>query len=173
MTDIINYRPDGVLTTGLQDFIAAIPPSRRGRMAQVGVWRGDGTLHFARAFQFVIDVDPWEGATGMDCTFEDVYDYYRSATGHLDNVIEYRMTSVEAVKYIADKSLDGAYIDAIHDFPHVSQDMRVWLPKIKDGGWIGGHDMIEKFPGVERAVLSFFAPEQVQRFTDTSWLVAL
>lgn len=48
--------------------------------------------------------------------------------------------SMDAVKDFADESLDFVYLDANHDFPHVTEDINAWEKKIKIGGIISGHD---------------------------------
>ena len=48
--------------------------------------------------------------------------------------------SVEAAKKFEDKSVDFVYIDANHAYKYVKQDIDAWLPKVKNGGIIGGHD---------------------------------
>lgn len=48
--------------------------------------------------------------------------------------------SVDAAKNFADGSLDFVYIDANHSYAFVKEDILAWLPKIKKGGIIGGHD---------------------------------
>lgn len=49
-------------------------------------------------------------------------------------------TSVEAAKGFEDKSVDFVYIDANHAYKYIKEDIDTWLPKIKEGGIIGGHD---------------------------------
>lgn len=51
-----------------------------------------------------------------------------------------REWSVEASKQFEDGSLDFVYIDAGHDFANVVKDIAAWLPKIRKGGIISGHD---------------------------------
>jgi len=51
-----------------------------------------------------------------------------------------QMRSAVASTYIAPKSLDLVFIDGEHTYAEVKQDSLCWLPKIKDGGIICGHD---------------------------------
>ncbi len=51
-----------------------------------------------------------------------------------------RMTSVEAAALVPDGSLDYAYLDANHARAFVEQDLAAWLPKVRSGGIIAGHD---------------------------------
>lgn len=51
-----------------------------------------------------------------------------------------RMWSLDAVKFIDDKSLDFVYIDCNHKFDYVIQDIIQWSQKVRVGGIISGHD---------------------------------
>lgn len=68
---------------------------------------------------------------------------------------------------------DAVYIDAVHQYEDVKQDIAAWLPRVRKGGFIGGHDYISAmWPGVCRAVNEWFTgPDMV--FEDTSWIVRL
>jgi len=71
----------------------------------------------------------------------------------LDVVRLVRKTSVEAAAEARDDSLACVYIDANHSYEGVKADIAAWLPKVKSGGMIGGHDYSPKsWPGVIRAV---------------------
>lgn len=73
-----------------------------------------------------------------------------------------RMSSEKSSKIIADKSLDLVFLDAQHEYDKVKQDIELWLPKVKDGGIICGHDynptnlFLEGFNGVGKAVSEIF-----------------
>lgn len=51
-----------------------------------------------------------------------------------------RLGSVEAASRVEDESLDLVYIDGEHTREAVQEDIAAWLPKVRCGGWIGGHD---------------------------------
>ena len=59
----------------------------------------------------------------------------------VDDVVEVlNMTSLEAAKVIPDNSLDICFIDANHIYENVKADILAYLPKIKPGGILCGHD---------------------------------
>jgi len=61
--------------------------------------------------------------------------------------------SVDAAPFIADGSLDFVFIDGDHAYEGVKRDIAAWLPKVKPGGWLTGHDYGNKPDGgVRRAV---------------------
>ena len=51
-----------------------------------------------------------------------------------------RMNSDEAASIIGNEVLDAVFIDAQHNYKDVLEDIRMWHPKVKKGGFIGGHD---------------------------------
>lgn len=51
-----------------------------------------------------------------------------------------RKGSLEAVKDVSNGSLDFIYIDQLHEFDPVMMDLIQWIPKVKSGGIISGHD---------------------------------
>lgn len=64
-----------------------------------------------------------------------------------------RLPSAEAAKTYADNSLDFVFIDADHEYESVKEDIEAWLPKVKIGGTLAGHDYEGPWwPGVAKAV---------------------
>ena len=66
--------------------------------------------------------------------------------------------SVPAANKVPDGCLDFCFIDADHTYDSVKEDLKAWLPKVKGGGLICGHDYDHpEFPewGVKRAVDEF------------------
>eukprot|EP00993_Chasmostoma_nieuportense_P002747 NODE_3517_length_953_cov_19.216707_g3365_i0.p1 GENE.NODE_3517_length_953_cov_19.216707_g3365_i0~~NODE_3517_length_953_cov_19.216707_g3365_i0.p1 ORF type:complete len:276 (-),score=69.48 NODE_3517_length_953_cov_19.216707_g3365_i0:126-839(-) len=60
-----------------------------------------------------------------------------------DKVTFVRQFSNTAVHQFQDESLDFVYIDARHDFEGVSEDIRLYWPKLKTGGIFAGHDYLD------------------------------
>jgi hypothetical protein len=72
----------------------------------------------------------------------------------------HRLLSREAAQVFEDRSLDFVYIDASHAYEAISEDLRLWYPKVHPGGIVAGHDFLDGVRpegefGVRRAVLEF------------------
>lgn len=77
----------------------------------------------------------------------------------------WKCRSIEAASRIADYTLDFVYLDARHDYAAVLEDLTAWVPKVRPGGLIAGHDYLDgHLPegefGVKRAVDEYFAKMQ-------------
>lgn len=71
----------------------------------------------------------------------------------------HRTCSTHAAAQVPDRSLDFVFIDSDHSYEAVRADLESWLPKVKPGGFIGGHDYGHPREGsgygVQRAVDQF------------------
>jgi SAM-dependent methyltransferase len=68
---------------------------------------------------------------------------------------------------------DLIYIDGAHDYNSVKHDIVSFLPKVKKGGYISGHDYNSADYGVIKAVNELFQIDEVEIFNDSSWLVKI
>lgn len=77
-------------------------------------------------------------------------------------------TSINGAKDFDNDSIQFVYIDGCHSYESVSSDNRAWWPKVKWGGYIGGHDYchIE----VTCAVREFIPLQLIQDRPPRSWL---
>jgi hypothetical protein len=87
----------------------------------------------------------------------------------------YKMTTNEAAQFIGDGTLDFVFIDANHSYPFVKSDIMNWTPKVKDSGWVLGHDYAPYWSGVVKAVHETFGiPKKVgSRKTQVGGVVLL
>lgn len=86
--------------------------------------------------------------------------YHRQKySGHEDKIVFYEMDSNEAAKKVEDKSLDFIFIDSYCSFEQAKDDIKVWYPKVKDGGIFAGHDW--NMPLVRLAVTKFRENENI------------
>jgi cephalosporin hydroxylase len=81
-----------------------------------------------------------------------------------------RLPSIEAAQRYQNGSLDFVFIDAAHDYENVRADILAWRPKVKVGGYLGGHDFILNYPGVIQAVHELVPNAAV---IGTSWLTQI
>lgn len=78
--------------------------------------------------------------------------------------------SVAAAKRYKDKSLAFCFLDAGHTEKEVEADIKAWLPKVRRGGVLAGHDYSSKsFPGVQKAV-DRLLPKR-RRVSKNCWMV--
>jgi predicted O-methyltransferase YrrM len=95
----------------------------------------------------------------VELGYEKVLSKYKDKT----NVKLIKMKSSEASKLYDDEYFDWIYIDADHTYESVLEDIKMWLPKLKKGGVISGHDFDPSddnlnfsLYGVEKAVKEIF-----------------
>ena len=134
--------------------------------AEIGVQRGKTADYLMRLPQVkrYWCIDPWEYIpeyaavvayknVGPRMTCRLFSQFLSHALDYPHKVRIITAPSVIAAKVIEDQSLDFVFIDATHNFKCVNEDITAWLPKVKHGGFIGGHDYNDdRFPGVKQAV---------------------
>ena len=70
----------------------------------------------------------------------------------IPTVVVMRMTSVEAAKILRNHSVDMVFIDGLHLYENVVEDIKVWTHKLTPGGILIGDDYGKNYPGVVKAV---------------------
>ncbi len=133
-----------------------------GTAVEVGVAEGKYAKEFLPLWHGdYVMVDRWCHVDGYDdvmngpdleheVRFQQAMDV---AAPYGDRVQVLRMDSVEASKRFADKSLAFVYLDGDHSFDGVRRDLFAWIPKVKSGGIIAGHDYYDKPPFAVRSAL--------------------
>ena len=83
----------------------------------------------------VYGIDPWDGRDSRHRVFQNRLHLELSS----GKVIEIRKTSIAAAK-IWDRPIDVLHIDGDHTT--VFDDLLAWVPKVREGGLVCGHDVI-------------------------------
>lgn len=99
--------------------------------------------------------------------------YHQKAIDTLGNLPNYSLIeklSMDAVDDFEDNSLDFVYIDANHDFRHVTEDIDSWSKKVKPGGIIAGHDYA-KTKGHSRMHVRHVVPVYMSAWGIKPWFV--
>lgn len=98
--------------------------------------------------------DAWRSAEERNIA-NSTFSVFQSNIEPAKHIIQpIRKTSVAAAADFDDGSLDFVFIDAGHDYENVRADICAWLPKLKPGGILAGHDMdnLPNWPQVRTAV---------------------
>lgn len=132
------------------------------RLVEVGVYKGCSfsflvieSINSKKNFDIVaVDAFPWDGLK------ESFLENMKPLEGH------YRLLaggdSFDRANDFEDESIDFCFIDANHTYEFVKKDILAYLPKMKKGGIISGHDYNMSHPGVIQAVNEIFV-EEVER----------
>lgn len=134
----------------------------------------------------VVAIDPWITQAASDDPTKETYeswDFKKIEAEFWANVGEHkarcsmaRATSEFAAdnwypRYSLEQQHDLIFIDALHDYEHVMQDISLWWPKVRTGGVLAGHDFNHKWPGVERAVADHFNLADIGVGFDSVWFL--
>lgn len=123
--------------------------------AEVGVYAGDTITYLLEKFPRLVmyGVDSWARKPGDSETGprEPEVITRRRTARFGDRCRLIKAPSVEGAVHILDGALDFVFIDAKHSYRAVCQDIVAWLPKVRKGGWLTGHD-IDRPDTVARAV---------------------
>lgn len=80
-----------------------------------------------------------------------------------------RMESTRAAEIYPKGFFDFVFIDGDHSYVGCKRDIKLWLPKVKQGGYLCGHDYTRE--GVKKAVSRFFPESRVELDDDNTWFV--
>jgi hypothetical protein len=87
-------------------------------------------------------------------------------TGNLPYITPLKLSSIEAAEFVPDNTLSFCFIDAMHTYEAVLEDIKVWRKKVIPGGILAGHDY--PWTGVKKAVDEIFPNVNV---IGTSWWI--
>lgn len=133
----------------MKDICSEFP---KGKGVEVGTFKGQ----FSKQI-----LNNWGGTLFMVDVWREIKEGYIDSSNHgliesnlyeetmnnikglEDRAIMIRATSEIASEMFQDDFLDFVYIDANHAYDYVVQDINLWYPKVKKGGYLCGHDYID------------------------------
>lgn len=139
-----------------------------GIMAEIGTHKGRSLCSLAPILKprniKIIAIDSWPIESGGDTWGKENETVVREIfLNHLkifeidDIVTLHEDSSIIASTKYPDNYFDFVFLDGAHDYDNVFNDIKAWTPKVKKGGWIGGHDYGNPhWAGVKDAVHNFF-----------------
>ena len=134
-----------------------------GKIVEVGSWKGKSAAFLlVEAWNKsprieIYAVDTWLGSkehAGEECIKNGtLYEQFLANVKPVSRqLVPLRMTSLKGANFFPDQCLDSVFIDAAHDYDNVKADVLAWLPKVRSGGILAGHDYDFNWPEVEKAV---------------------
>jgi hypothetical protein len=123
-----------------------------GTIVEIGVYKGRSLCAIAPSCKArgirMVAIDPWIGC-------DDMMELFLNHLRHfdvMDIVTVMRSMSHVAAQSFASGSVDLVFIDGPHEYEPVKRDILAWLPKVKSGGFLCGHDYCPEWPAVAYAV---------------------
>lgn len=137
--------------------------------AEVGVWKGDGVSYLANLLKstgkdfeiYAIDLfdklwkykDYETRYAGYHIKYmSEMYQYNLEKTETRDFITDVKGYSDKVAHQFEDDFFDSVFIDADHEYEPMEKDLEAWLPKVKKGGILAGHDYVQSQQGVIKAV---------------------
>jgi hypothetical protein len=127
---------------------------------ELGSWKGKSTHALCSSkCPDVTAIDHWEGSTyepeaHAEAKSGSVFDKFKENTKNFTNLRIIKKDINDAVKDIADKSVDMIFLDCGHTYEEVKNDIEKWKGKARI--LLCGHDYCAGWPGVEQAVNEAF-----------------
>lgn len=171
------------------EIIKRFPKEAKINIAEIGVDTGKLSsrilAHFPNLTLYMVDwwkVPPSDGSYAksgaqmagynqsyFDAAFHKCVDIAKIYKGRAHIL---KKDSVEAAEAFGNGFFDLVFIDGDHSYAGCKRDAIAWLPKVKAGGWIGGHDYNHPDQGeVKKAVDELFAGKDIILGENRTWWV--
>lgn len=140
----------------LYDWAVSHLPPAGNLIVELGPWRGKSTVYLANSMKRqgrtgeIVAIDTWLGSPG-----EKIFEYLRKrlrdpygeflsnikACGVDDLIRPLQCDSIVAAAQFQNSSVDFLFIDTAHTYDQLTKELSVWMPKVKPGRTIAGHDI--------------------------------
>jgi predicted O-methyltransferase YrrM len=139
---------------------------------ELGCYTGGSTIYLAERIKqankgiCIYAVDIWRNmiAPGIEGSIFDIFWANVERHGCQQFIRPIQFDSRQAAFMFDEEQVDFVFIDADHRYEYVEADIRNWLPVVKRGGWIGGHDYNQQVKLAVHHVLEETHKYKVERF---------
>lgn len=125
-------------------------------IAEIGTWFGRSIVYLAQELKRagkkvkILAVDTFKGEVSQPehlaivakhgGSIRAAFEANIARCGVADMIEIIEGDSAESAAKVPDASLAFAYLDAAHDYDSVRKDLAAWIPKVRPGGMLAGHD---------------------------------
>lgn len=108
--------------------------------------------------------------------WDAMYNKVSQLASHFPALQIIRSSSLKAYSLFQDAVMDLVYIDTTHTYSDTIKEITAWLPLVRKGGVIAGHDYgtgKRKGYAVDLAVNAFFGSTNISVYDDGVWVKTL
>lgn len=148
MNSIIKMRePGSHFYNGFKEFCEYLTQYNIKNIIEIGAYIGESTELFKEFLGEVniITIDPFfdlpdENDLLNKADFSKIEDAFNKRMFTRNNYAKLKFTSDDAFQFLKTQFFDLIYIDGLHTYEQVCKDIDNYLPLLKPGGLITGHD---------------------------------
>jgi hypothetical protein len=160
------HRPEGPLLNGIKKLISDICENKNDiTLLEIGCFSGESAILWLPHCKKYYGIDPWAWNNE-----EYMYYFYKRTENYKDKITIYRDFSYNVHGKIENNSLDIIYLDGDHSYEIFKKDVELYLPKLKNGGYLCGHDYTDECDGIIKYIYEKFEkPDGL--YEDGSWMI--
>lgn len=137
-------------------------------VCEIGIWKGRTTVHLLQTCKSLVAIDPWEGLELYpNHGFSNDGNVFAGFAANIAANYTHRGKWFEIYKKPSalvaremhpNRTFDVVFIDGNHFYDYVVEDIGLWVPRVRIGGWLCGHDYTSAWEPTKLAVNDVVGP---------------
>ena len=124
----------------------------KGEFSKVILDSWGGTLYMVDVWR-PLSIEEYDDQSNHENHSDAYSEAMKNTREHAERAHMIRSRGEVASNLFPDGSLDFVYIDANHTYEAVTEDIKIWYPKVKSGGILAGHDYLKlSYPENEKNI---------------------